>query len=184
MAPTKKKRSYEWKDLYMNKYVEEEKSDNNDIGLPINTNNVDAINEVVDGGGNKRKQRKHTANHKQWTGPTFRTDNFTKHLQQQHTKRWEEYNQLKQSYIQKCAKVVSASREELGQAAKIGYGAASRTGVRKGIVFRIQTVATKGLIRVWCGAHQLDLALKKALGCLLEAFLTMLTTMIAYLRRQ
>jgi hypothetical protein len=63
-------------------------------------------------------------------------------------------------------------------------GAASMTGVRKGIVSRIQAVATKGLIRVWCSAHQLDLALKKALGCLLEAFLTTLTTMIAYLRRQ
>jgi hypothetical protein len=104
MAPTKKKRSYEWKDLYADEYglkvvarnattsrveivscrfciafgreenidacngaAEEEKSDNNDIGLPINTNNVDAINEVVDGGDNKRKRRKHTANQKQWT---------------------------------------------------------------------------------------------------------------------
>jgi hypothetical protein len=104
MVPTKKKRSYEWKDLYADEYglkvvarnattsrmeivscrfciafgreesidacdgtTEEEKSDNNDIGLPINTNNVDAINEVVDGGDNKRKRRKHTTNHKQWT---------------------------------------------------------------------------------------------------------------------
>jgi hypothetical protein len=137
MAPTKKKRSYEWKDLYADEYglkvvawyattskvetvscrfcitfgceesinacddvAKEEKSDNNDIGPPINTNNVDAINEVVDGGDNKRKRRKHTANHKQWTGPKFRIDNFTKHLQQQHAKRWEEYNQLKQNYIQ------------------------------------------------------------------------------------
>ncbi len=380
----------------------EEKSDNNDIKLPINTNNVDAINEVVDGGGNKRKRRKHTANHKQWTGPKFRTDNFTKHLQQQHAKRWEEYNQLRQSYIQEvnsspdssvletpftnrfkkffkttfmpayfkadrlgkqraainigkdivetvvlgllfdvdaddvafalrakaifeevhnfdgepvssynirinnfdqlryvqrllgcglsfvqCAKVVSASREELGQAAKIGCasehdvariaritcalslemlsemmcaswaysvglhastdsfgvnmldlriripvnedihnfhmlavpmfaehfgeemfkllsdslsaldpdwkmkivgittnGATSMTRVRKGIVSRIQAVAAKGLIRVWCRAHKLDLDLKKALGRLPEAFLTTLTTMIAYLRHQ
>jgi hypothetical protein len=80
--------------------TEEEKSDNNDIGPPINTNNVDAINEAVDGGGNKRKRRKRTANHKQWTGPKFHTDNFTKHMQQQHAKRWEEYNQLRQSYIQ------------------------------------------------------------------------------------
>ncbi|CAM6057545.1 unnamed protein product [Sphagnum tenellum] len=137
MAPTKKKRSYEWKDLYADKYslkvvarnattsrveivscrfciafgreesidacngaAEEEKSDNNDIGPPINTNNVDVINEVVDGGGNKRKQQKCTTNHKHWTGPKFCTDNFTKHQQQQHTKQWEEYNELKQSYIQ------------------------------------------------------------------------------------
>jgi hypothetical protein len=137
MVLMKKKRSYEWKDLYMNKYglkvvtrnattsrvetvscrfciafgreesidacdgaVEEEKSDNNDIGPPINTNNVDTINEVVDGGGNKRKRRKRTTNHKQWTGPKFRIDNFTKHLQQKHAKWWEEYNQLKQNYIQ------------------------------------------------------------------------------------
>jgi hypothetical protein len=101
MAPTKKKRSYEWKDLYADEYglkvvaqnattwrveivscpfciaigreesidtcdgaAEEEKSDNNDIGPPINTNNVDTINEVVNGGGNKRKRRKRTANHK------------------------------------------------------------------------------------------------------------------------
>jgi hypothetical protein len=63
-------------------------------------------------------------------------------------------------------------------------GAASMTGVRKGIVSQIQAVAAKGLIRVWCGAHQLDLALKKALGRLPKAFLTTLTTMIAYLRRQ
>ncbi|CAM6071493.1 unnamed protein product [Sphagnum tenellum] len=360
MAPTKKKCSYEWKDLYANDYglkvvarnattsrvetvscrfciafgreesidacdgaAKEEKSDNNDIGLPINTNNVDAINEVVDGGDNKRKRRNHIANHKQWTGPKFCTDYFTKHLQQQHAKRWEEYNQFKQSYIQEraainigkdivetivlgllfdvdaddvastsraraifeevhnsdgepvssynirinnfdqlqyvqrllgcgllfvqCAKVVTVSREELGQAAKIRYsfgvsmldlriripvngdihnfhmlailmfaehsgkemfkllsdslsaldldwkmkivgittdGAASMTRVRKGIVSRIQAVAAKGLIRVWCGAHQLDLALKKALGHLPETFLTTLTTMIAYLRHQ
>ncbi|CAK9209381.1 unnamed protein product [Sphagnum troendelagicum] len=101
MAPTKKKRFYEWKDLYADEYglkvvarnattlrvetvscrfcitfgreesidacdgaTEEEKSDNNDIRLPINTNNVNVINEVVDGGGNKRKRRKRTANHK------------------------------------------------------------------------------------------------------------------------
>jgi hypothetical protein len=32
-------------------------------------------------------------------------------------------------------------------------GVASMTGVRKGIVSRIQAVAAKGLIRVWCGAH-------------------------------
>jgi hypothetical protein len=63
-------------------------------------------------------------------------------------------------------------------------GATSMTGVRKGIVSRIQAVATKGFIRVWCGAHQLHLALKKTLGRLPEAFLTTLTTMIAYLRRQ
>ncbi len=104
----KKKRSYEWKDLYADEYglkvvarnattsrveivscrfcivfgreesidacdgaTEEEKSDNNNIRPPINTNNVDAINEVVDGGGNKRKWRKRTPNHKQWTGPNF-----------------------------------------------------------------------------------------------------------------
>ena len=42
-------------------------------------------------------------------------------------------------------------------------GAASMTGPRKGIVSRIQGVVSKGLIRVWCGAHQLDLALKKAI---------------------
>jgi hypothetical protein len=137
MVLTKKKRVYEWKDLYVDEYglkvvarnattsrvetvschfciafgheenidafddvAEEEKLDNNDIGPPINTNNVDAINEVVDGGDNKRKRRKRTTNHKQWTGPKFRTDNFTKHLQQQHAKRWEKYNQLRQSYIQ------------------------------------------------------------------------------------
>jgi hypothetical protein len=104
MAPTKKKRSYEWKDLYADEYdlkviarnattskmetiscrfciafgceesidacdstAKEEKSDNNDIRPPINTNNVDVINDVVDGGGNKRKRRKRTTNHKQWT---------------------------------------------------------------------------------------------------------------------
>jgi hypothetical protein len=63
-------------------------------------------------------------------------------------------------------------------------GVASMTRVPKGIVSRIQAVAAKGLIRVWCAAHQLDLALKKALGRLPEAFLTTLITMIAYLRRQ
>jgi hypothetical protein len=35
---------------------------------------------------------KHTANHKQWIGSKFRTNDFTKHLQQQHAKWWEEYN--------------------------------------------------------------------------------------------
>jgi hypothetical protein len=84
MAPMKKNRSYEWKDLYADEYglkvvaqnattsrmetvscrfciafgreesidacdnvAEEEKSDNNDIGPPINTNNVDVINDVT-----------------------------------------------------------------------------------------------------------------------------------------
>jgi hypothetical protein len=63
-------------------------------------------------------------------------------------------------------------------------GAASMTGVGKRIVYRIQAVTAKGLIQVWCGAHQVDLAIKKALGRLPEAFLTTLTTMIAYLQRQ
>ncbi|CAK9236528.1 unnamed protein product [Sphagnum troendelagicum] len=36
----------------------------------------------------------------QWTRPKFRKDNFTKQLQQKHAKRWEKYNQLRQSYIQ------------------------------------------------------------------------------------
>jgi hypothetical protein len=62
--------------------------------------------------------------------------------------------------------------------------AASMTGVRKGIISRIQAIAVKGLIRVWCGIHQLDLVLKKALDRLSELFLTTLTTMIVYLRRQ
>jgi hypothetical protein len=35
----------------------------------------------------------------------------------------------------------------------ITYDEASMIGVRKGIVSRIQAVAAKGLIRVWCGAH-------------------------------
>jgi hypothetical protein len=60
-------------------------------------------------------------------------------------------------------------------------GATSMTGVRKGIVSRIQAVVAKGLIRVWCGVHQLDLALKKTLGRLPKAFLITLTTMITYL---
>jgi hypothetical protein len=63
-------------------------------------------------------------------------------------------------------------------------GVTSMTGVRKGIVSRIQAIVAKGLIRVWCGAHQLDLALKKTLGRLPKAFLTTLTTMIACLQRQ
>ncbi|CAM6016140.1 unnamed protein product [Sphagnum balticum] len=254
MASMKKKRSYEWKDLYTDEYglkviawnattsrvetvscrfciafgreesinacddaVEEEKSDNNYIGPPINTNNVDVINEVVDGGGNKRKWRKRTANHKQWTRLKFRTYNFTKHLNNSTQSggksttssgkvtfkriRIPVNGDIHNFHVFAVPMFVEHSEEEMFKLLSdslsaldldwkmkiVGIttnGATSMTGVRKGIVSRIQAVAAKGLIRVWCGAHQLDLALKKALGRLPEVFLTTLTTMIAYLRRQ
>ena len=63
-------------------------------------------------------------------------------------------------------------------------GAASMTGTRSGLVSRLQSVTSPGLYRIWCGAHQLDLALKKSLKWLPDGFMDTLNTMISHMRRQ
>lgn len=63
-------------------------------------------------------------------------------------------------------------------------GAASMTGVGKGWDLRLQTVASPGMYRVWCGSHQIDLSMKKVLQSLPGDFMITLTTMIGYLWRQ
>jgi hypothetical protein len=63
-----------------------------------------------------------------------------------------------------------------------------KSGKKKGVVSRIEnTVNENGgaVIRIWCGAHQLDLAVQKVLAALDDRqWLKDFTTLIAYLRRQ
>lgn len=59
------------------------------------------------------------------------------------------------------------------------------TGRISGVATRFQNVAKRGFIRIWCGAHQLDLVLQDAYCELAnETFYTQLTSLISYLRRQ
>lgn len=67
-------------------------------------------------------------------------------------------------------------------------GARNMTGRVRGVVSRVAselTPSTMRLIRVWCGAHQLDLIFQKEIVQLCDsAFYGTLTSVIAYLRRQ
>ena len=64
-------------------------------------------------------------------------------------------------------------------------GARSMTGRVQGVVTRIQQVCTRGLIRVWCGLHQLDLVMQRVFKPALEGdFYGTLTALIGHLRRQ
>jgi hypothetical protein len=72
-------------------------------------------------------------------------------------------------------------------------GAPNMTGSRSGLATRIQNVASPGFMRVWCAAHQLNLALKRGLSSLPSAdpqmgigldFFSVLNKLIAYFRRQ
>ena len=67
-------------------------------------------------------------------------------------------------------------------------GARAMTGVRRGVATRLERVAASGFMRVWCGAHQLDLSLKKALNVLHKDgdgdFINLLTKLIGFLRRK
>lgn len=64
-------------------------------------------------------------------------------------------------------------------------GASTMTGSIQGTVTRLSTECRGSIFRVWCGAHQLDLVVKKAFSQLLgEKFLSTLTGVTGHLRRQ
>ena len=63
-------------------------------------------------------------------------------------------------------------------------GEKKMTGRHQGVVTRIQRVAHPGFMRIWCGAHQLDLCMQSFYLAIPEAFYSTLTLLVAYLRRQ
>lgn len=64
-------------------------------------------------------------------------------------------------------------------------GERKMTGRITGVATRFQKVAKDGFIRIWCGAHQLDIVLQSAYKNLGDKlFYQQLTTLISYLRRQ
>ena len=59
------------------------------------------------------------------------------------------------------------------------------TGRISGFVTRMEEVVLPGFIRIWCGAHQLDIVMHQFYASLLnEQFYKDLTWLIGYLRRQ
>lgn len=59
------------------------------------------------------------------------------------------------------------------------------TGRLSGGATQFQQVANSGFIRVWCGAHQLDIVVQKVYSIFGdEEFYKQLTSLISYLRRQ
>lgn len=64
-------------------------------------------------------------------------------------------------------------------------GARNMTGRFAGAVTRLEQVALPGFVRIWCGAHQLDLIIQSCFqGVYNEGFYGVLTALIGYLRRQ
>ena len=64
-------------------------------------------------------------------------------------------------------------------------GASTMTGCIQGTVTRLGQEAHGNIFRIWCGAHQLDLVVKKAFNKLCdERFLGILTGVTGHLRRQ
>lgn len=57
-------------------------------------------------------------------------------------------------------------------------------GRHQGVITRLKRVAKLGLIRVWCGAHQLDLCMQSLYLALLDEFYSKRTLIVSYLRRQ
>jgi hypothetical protein len=64
-------------------------------------------------------------------------------------------------------------------------GASTMTGCLQGTCTRLARECHSSIFRIWCGAHQLDLVVKKALAALCdERFLTVVTGVTGHLRRQ
>jgi hypothetical protein len=64
-------------------------------------------------------------------------------------------------------------------------GASAMTGCLQGTVTRLQQETHHQIFRIWCGAHQLDLVVKKAFNKLCdEEFLRITTGVTGHLRRQ
>ena len=65
-------------------------------------------------------------------------------------------------------------------------GASTMTGCIKGTVTRLSNECHSPIFRIWCGAHQLDLVMKRAFNRLCDdkKFLDTLTSVTGHLRRQ
>ena len=64
-------------------------------------------------------------------------------------------------------------------------GARNMTGRVQGLVTRISNECSPGLIRIWCGLHQLDLVMQSVyIAAFGEQLHSTLTALIGYLRRQ
>eukprot|EP00171_Calliarthron_tuberculosum_P001131 IDg1131t1 len=63
-------------------------------------------------------------------------------------------------------------------------GEKKMTGRHQGVITRIQRVARAGFMRIWCGAHQLDLCMQSFYLAIPDAFYSKFTSLVAYLRRQ
>jgi hypothetical protein len=64
-------------------------------------------------------------------------------------------------------------------------GASNMTGSHRGAVIFIERACLPGFYRAWCGLHQLDLVVQRAVSTLLEEeFYSSLTSLIGCLRRQ
>lgn len=64
-------------------------------------------------------------------------------------------------------------------------GASAMTGCVQGTCTRLSNECHGNICRIWCGAHQLDLIVKKAFNDLMnETFLKILTGVTGHLRRQ
>jgi hypothetical protein len=63
-------------------------------------------------------------------------------------------------------------------------GEKKMTGRHQGVITRIHRVANPGFMRVWCGAHQLDLYMQSFYLAIPEMFSSTFTSLVAYLRRQ
>jgi hypothetical protein len=63
-------------------------------------------------------------------------------------------------------------------------GEKKMTGWHQGVITRIHIVAKPGFMRIWCGAHQLDLSMQSFYLAILGTFYSTFTLIVAYLRRQ
>jgi hypothetical protein len=63
-------------------------------------------------------------------------------------------------------------------------GEMKMTGRNQGVITRIHRVAKPGFMRVWCGAHQLDLCMQSFFLAIPDTFYSTFTLLVAYLRRQ
>lgn len=64
-------------------------------------------------------------------------------------------------------------------------GDRTMTGRVRGVVTRLERQLGRGVVRVWCGLHQLDLVMQRFFESAFdEHFLSLLTQLIGYLRRQ
>ena len=67
----------------------------------------------------------------------------------------------------------------------VSDGARNATGGHSGVVMYLQQATMPNFIRIWCGAHQLDLFMVSMYSKLLkDYFFSILTVTIGYLRHQ